>query len=164
MINKTYPITEKLLDKGLELSLKLYDLLTREQRVLKKRLPAEELARIANDKKDTIIRLEQFSKQMIQVLATENLSLHQQDMAKYFQTALKAGFSIDKATNQWQQISSVGKKCQALNEQNGAAIHLLTRHNHRLMEILRGQPQTATTYGPDGATRGARFSQSLISV
>lgn len=164
MIEKTYPITEKLLDKGLESSKNLYDLLSQEESVLKQHSPAEQLTLIAQHKKETIVRLEQITKQLAQILANENLSLQKEGMEQYLQKARTTGLRIETAQLQWQQILRTGKKCRDLNEQNGAAIDLLTRHNQRLLRILRGQPQTTTTYGPDGATRDARFSQTLVSV
>lgn len=164
MIEKTFPITEKLLDKGLDLSKKLYDLLSQEEGVLKQRSPAEHLSVIARHKKETIFRLEQFSEQLAQVLSSENLSLPQEGMERYLRQARAKGLQTENAQLQWEQILDTGKKCRDLNEQNGAAIDLLTRHNERLLRILRGQSQTTTTYGPDGATRDARFSQTYVSV
>ncbi len=164
MIEKTFPITEKLLDKGLELSLGLHELLSKEAHTLKKRAATTDLALIANRKKETVTRLEQFAKQFAQILSTENLSMHPEDVEKYFQTARQSGLPVENAENRWQQIAALGKKCRALNDQNGAAVNLLSRHNHRLLQILRGQPQSATTYGPDGATRAERFSQPLASA
>ena len=164
MIEKTFPITEKLLAKGLELSLKLYNLLCHEESILKTRAATNDLILIATGKKEAVIGLERFGKQLAQILSTENLSMHHSDMEKYFQTAHINGVQIQNAVSQWEQIITVGKKCRSLNEQNGAAIDLLSRHNQRLLHILRGQSQFPTTYGPDGATRRTQFSQPLVSV
>ena len=164
MIEQTYPIAEKLLAKGEELSRRLLDLLSQEEQILRQRSPAEELTLVAEGKKETILRMEEFSKQLAKLLSTENLTLHRDDMATYLNIASAAGLPTSVAHDRWCEIIEVGKQCRDMNERNGAAIALLARYNHRMLAILRGQSQTATTYGPDGATRASAFSQPLVSV
>lgn len=164
MIEKTYPIAETLMTKGLEFNQKLFDLLTQEADVIKSRSQPETLAQLAVTKKETVSQLEQFSKQLGQILSSENLSLSPTHIERYFGNASAAGLSVSGGIEKWQQIIDLAQKCRALNEQNGAAIDLLLRHNHRLLQILRGKSQMSTTYGPDGSTHTERFSQPLISV
>lgn len=164
MIEKTFPITETLLGKGLDLSQKLFDLLSQEADNLKNHSAPDGLIQLAAAKKEIVPQLEQFSKQLSQIMATENLSLSEADINQYFDKANAASLSTAKAVEKWRQIVYLAKKCRSLNEQNGAAIDLLLRHNHRLSQILRGKSQLSTTYGPDGATRTEQFSQPLISV
>ncbi|WP_305906577.1 flagellar protein FlgN [Methylomarinum sp. Ch1-1] len=164
MIEKTYPITEKLLDKGLTLSHKLFELLSQESQNLQSRSALQSLPILANSKKETVAQLEQFSNQLSQVMATEQLTLSPADIQKYFQIAHSAGLPVADGVKHWRQITEMGKKCQRLNEQNGASIDLLMRHNHRSLQILTGKSQLPATYGPDGSTRTERFSQSLVSV
>jgi flagella synthesis protein FlgN len=52
----------------------------------------------------------------------------------------------------------------ALNEQNGAMIALLSRHNTQSLHILKGKSQSSNTYGPDGSSKADLFKRSLISV
>lgn len=164
MIEKTFPITEKLLDTGISLNQQLYDLLTQEAEKLKDRRAPEHLTLLANNKKQIVAQLDQFAKQLAQILLTEQLSVNQTDIAQYFQIAQNAGLDVANAIEQWQAITKLGKNCQVLNEHNGAAIDLLLRHNHRSLQVLRGKSQFGATYGPDGTTRAASLSQSLVSV
>ncbi len=164
MIEKTYPITEKLIDKSLSLSQRLYGLLSKEAENLRTKSSPETLASLANSKKEVVEQMEQLSKQLSQVMATEKLLLSQTDIKRYFEIASSAGLSVSNCLNHWKQLTEISKKCQLLNEQNGAGIALLIRHNQRAMQLLRGKSQTATTYGPDGSTNSERFSQSLFSV
>ena len=164
MIEKTYPITEKLLSKGLPLSQKLFELLSQEAGNLKNKTAPETISDLANSKKETVSQLEQFSKQLSQILATENLSLNQEGINKYFQKAQTAGLQVTDTLAQWQKITAISKKCQSLNEQNGAGIDLLIRHNQRSLQILRGKSKLATTYGPDGSSKTEQFSHALVSV
>lgn len=164
MIEKTYPITEKLLNTGITLNQQLYDLLSQEAEILKNRRASDNLADIAQSKKQIVDQLDQFAKQLSQILLTEQSSLNQANIARYFQTARNAGFDVSVSTLQWRDITELGKKNQALNEQNGAAIDLLLRHNHRSLQVLRGKSPFGATYGPDGNTRAASLSHSLVSV
>ena len=164
MINKTYPITEKLLSNGLNLSLKLLDLLTKEADNLKQNAGSVSISNIASSKKETVSQLEQFSKQLTQVLATEKLHLTPSDIAEYFKKAETVNLNTSSSTNLWKEIISISKQCRLLNEKNGASINLLAQHTQRSLHILKGKSQQATTYGPDGSTYSERFSHSLVSV
>ncbi len=164
MIEKTYPIIEQLLSKGLILSQKLLDILSLEAENLKSRTDPESISRLVNNKKETITQLEQFSEQLSRLLATESLPLNPTGIKQYFQKAQLSGFQITDDFNQWRKIIAISKKCHSLNEQNGASIDLLMRHNQRSLQILRGKSQLPATYGPDGATKTEQFSHSLISV
>jgi len=164
MIKKTYPITEELLSKGLILSHKLFETLSQEAGNLKNKTAPETLSDLATNKKEIVSQLEQFSKQLSQLLATENLPLNQEGIKEYFQKARTSGLQVADALTQWQQITTISVKCRSLNEQNGASIDLLIRHNQRSLQILRGKSQLSATYGPDGSTKTEQFSHSLVSV
>lgn len=164
MIEKTFPITEKLLVTGLRGTQKLLELLTQEQDQLKQSRDPTILTTLAHEKREAVTQLEQFSKQMGQVLATEKLMIGAEGIAHYFNKAKQANFNTTDASQSWQNITELSKKCQLLNEQNGASIALLSRHTQRSLQLLRGKSQLTTTYGPDGSTRSELFSHTLISV
>ncbi len=164
MINKTYPITEKLLDNGFNLSLKLLDLLKREADNLKQNADSTIISLIAAKKKETVNQLEQFSRQLTQVLATEKLQMSPRGVSEYFNKANKVNLNTSSSTTLWKKITSISKQCRFLNEKNGASINLLAQHTQRSLQILKGKSQQATTYGPDGSTYSERFSQTLVSV
>ncbi|QPK61913.1 flagellar protein FlgN [Methylomonas sp. LL1] len=164
MIEKTFPITEKLLANGLKSTQKLFELLSAEYEHLKQKIDPVVLTSLATNKKDTVFQLEQFSKQLGQVLATEKLLINHDGVISYFSKATTVGINVSKSSQCWQEITTLLKKCQLLNEQNGASIDLLSRHTQRSLQILRGRSQLTTTYGPDGTTRSELFSHTLISV
>ncbi|MFW5443060.1 MAG: flagella synthesis protein FlgN [Methylococcaceae bacterium] len=164
MINKTYPITEKLLKNGLKLSLKLLDQLTKEADNLKQNVNSTTISNIAKNKKETVSQLEQFSKQLTQVLATEKLHLTPSGIADYFKKAETVTLNTSNSTNRWKQIISISKQCRFLNEKNGASINLLAQHTQRSLHILKGKSRQATTYGPDGSTYNEQISHALVSV
>jgi len=164
MINKTYPITEKLLKTGLNLSSKLLNLLTTEAESLKHHSDSKVISNIAFNKKETVSQLDQFSKQMSQVLATEKLTMSPSGIEEYLQKAQAINLNTQVSTNLWQEIITISKQCKLLNEKNGASINLLAQHTQRSLQILKGKSQQATTYGRDGSTYSERLSHTLISV
>lgn len=164
MIEKTYPITEKLLSSGLKSAQYLFDILNHENEQLQLSADPALLATIAANKQDAASQLEQFSKQFSQILATEQLTVSQEDVRNYFEKAKIARFNITETWRFWTDITALSQACRSLNEQNGACIELLNRHTARALQILRGRSNLATTYGPDGSTRSELFSHTLISV
>jgi flagella synthesis protein FlgN len=164
MIEKTFPITEKLLVNGLISTRRLFELLNKEYEQLKQKNNPAVLSAIADDKKETVAQLEQFSKQLAQILATEKLSVCQEGISNYFARAQAADINITNSWHCWLDLASLSKKCRAINEQNGASIDLLSRHTQRSLQILRGKSPVTSTYGPDGTTRSELFSHTLISV
>lgn len=164
MIEQTYPVTEKLILSALHLSEQLHQQLTQEADALKQMQDAEWVDTIAASKKQLVAQLEQFSQQLGQILAAEQLSPHQDGIQAYFQRAEAAGLLSIELTSRWAQLMSLCTECRRLNEQNGASIELLARHTKRSLQILKGKPQIITTYGPDGSTRSDNFTRPLISV
>lgn len=164
MINKTYPLTEKLLKNMLSLSLKLLDLLTSEADQLKSNSNSTTISDIASNKKSIVTQLDQYSKQLSQILATEKLAMSSKGIDDYFSVAEAAELNVSTSSKCWKEILSISTQCQLLNEQNGASINLLSRHTQRSLHILKGKPQQTSTYGPDGSAYSEHDSHSLISV
>ncbi|MGD0960145.1 MAG: flagellar protein FlgN [Methylomonas sp.] len=164
MIEKTFPITQTLLIDGLAATQSLLDLLHSEAESLARKTDPRLLTSIADRKKEVVSKIEQFAKQLGQVLATEKLLVNHDGIDYYLTKAQGAGINIGDARAHWANITALSKKCRTLNEQNGACIELLSRHTQRALQILKGKSLAAATYGPDGVTRNEFFSNSLISV
>jgi len=97
-------------------------------------------------------------------LATEKLPNDQNSIKEYFSRAEAANLSTAELIGNWTQLMIVCAECRNLNEQNGAGIDLLSRHTKRSLDILKGKPEFANTYGSDGSTQSDRHSRTLISV
>lgn len=164
MIKQTYPITEQLILNALQLAQQLYQELNREADALKNLHQAELISSIATNKKQLVVQLEQFNTQIAQVLATEKLPNDQGSIKEYFNRAETAGLSTAESAGNWTQLMLVCAECRNLNEQNGAGIDLLSRHTKRSLDILKGKPEFANTYGSDGSAQSDRYSRTLISV
>ncbi len=164
MIEKTFPIAEQLFQQTLTQSQKLLDLLSQEADGLNNPASADYLAHVSHHKQETVSLLEQLTRQLNQVMATEKLNLVPADIDTYFEKASKAGLGPSSAPKLWLKTLNIAKKCQQLNEQNGASIDILFRHSQRALKILSGKALSATTYGPDGSTYSERNSQSIVSV
>lgn len=164
MINKTYPIAEKLLENALKLSTNLLDLLTKEADNLKHRAKPASIKKIAVSKEETVMQLDQFSKQMSQILSTEKLDMTPSGMAEYFTKAKSAHLDTIETTRFWDEIITISGQCRLLNEKNGASISLLAQNTQNSLQILKGKSLHPTLYGPDGATQNEQHSHSLVSV
>lgn len=164
MIEKTWPITDKLIFNALHLTGQLYWQLSQEADILGKSPQPDAIAAIAATKKQLVMQLEQFHQQCGQILATEQLPNNRDGMKTYFQRAQSAGLAVADVMNQWTQIQLVYTECRTLNEKNGAGIELLAYHAKRALQILKGGPRDSNTYGPDGATQSAAFTRTLILV
>ncbi|MGZ5619940.1 MAG: flagella synthesis protein FlgN [Methylobacter sp.] len=164
MIAKTYPIAETLILNALQLAQQLHQELNREADALKKTQQAELINNLAANKKQLVAQLEQFNAQLTQVLATEKLPNDRESIKEYFKRAEASGLSTAESIGNWAQLMLVCADCRNLNEQNGAGIDLLSRHTKRLLDILKGKPEFANTYGSDGSAQSDRYSHTLISV
>jgi flagella synthesis protein FlgN len=164
MIEKTYPITEKLIVNALQLANELHAELNCEADALKKTHHAEVINDIAANKKQLVAQLEQFNAQLAQVLETEKLPNNQNSMREYFNRGEAAGLSMAETIENWMELMLVCAECKTLNDQNGAAIDLLSRHTKRSLDILKGKTEISNTYGADGSTQSDRHTHRLISV
>jgi len=164
MIEKTWPIIEKLITNALHLTEQLYQQLTQEADTLKNLPHTELINTIAANKKQLVMQLEQFNTQCGQILATEKLPDNQEGIKEYFQRAEAAGLPTVDASSQWAKIQLICSECRTLNEQNGAGIELLACHTKRSLHILKGKPHGSNTYGPDGAPESDPFTHTLILV
>lgn len=162
IIEKTFPVTEQLILDALVLAKQLYQQLHQEADALKKVRHTESINIIAANKKQLVAKLEQFNSQLGRVLTIENLPNSQQGLADYFQRAEAANLSTAESAKNWQAIQFICSESKILNEQNGASIELLTRHTKRSLQILKGKPQFAHTYGPDGITRSDTYTRTLV--
>lgn len=164
MINKTFPIAEKLLTNGLQLSQTLFQRLQEETDILRRKQPALFLDTITRQKQQLISELNLFAKQLGQVLETEKLPNNRNGIIAYLEKAANAGLDTSQVLNQWGQINELAIQSQSLNDQNGATIDLLLRHTRQSLNILKGKPQAPQTYGPDGTTKSDLYSSTLFSV
>ena len=164
MIATTYPIIEHLMVNALTWVIQLRECLLEETEVLRLSQGIERIDEIANQKKQLVAPLELFNSQCAEILNTENLACSHDGITAYFQIAKIAGFNTEILVEKWAQIRVLCVECQALNEQNGAMIALLSRHNTQSLHILKGKSQSSNTYGPDGSSKADLFKRSLISV
>ncbi|MFI3121762.1 MAG: flagellar protein FlgN [Methylococcaceae bacterium] len=164
MINQTFPIAERLATNGLMLIAQLQQLLNDEAELLKTGAQITEINAIVEKKQPLIYQLNQFSRQMAQVLTTETLPNDQNGMLQYLEKAKATGLTSDNMRQLWTDIIQTTQHCQDLNEQNGASIDILRRHTQRSLYILKGNTQAPNTYGKDGSAKRELHSHTLISV
>ena len=161
MIEKTFPITEKLIFDALQYTQELYQQLDLEADALKQTHNSDAIAKIAANKKQLVAKLDLFNSQLSQILATETLPNSQQGLTDYFNRAHAANFSTEDAIKNWASVRTISANSQALNEQNGASLDLLARHTKRSLQVLKGKSQFTNTYGPDGSEKNDTYTRSL---
>ena len=161
MVEKTWPIAEKLFLNTLELARKLYQQLTQEADALKAAPKPELLDAIAANKRQLVAQLEQFNVQCGQILATEKLPNNQDGIKAYFQRAEAAKLATAETLKNWELMRVICTECKTLNEQNGASIELLSHHTKRSLDILKGKPRNPGTYGPDGTAKNDPLTHTL---
>lgn len=165
MIDKTFPLTEKFVSNALTLVQQLEQLLNQEAEHLKKGAQEiDTLNSLIEKKQPLIVQINQFSRQMSQILATETLPNDHNGLLQYFAKAKATGLQTARTEHNWTEITRLSGVCQTLNEQNGASIDILRKHTQRSLQILKGTAQNTVTYGKDGTTKSSLNSRALISV
>jgi flagellar biosynthesis protein FlgN len=161
MVDKTWPIAEKLILNTLYLTRQLCQQLVQEADILKTAPQAELIDTITANKKQLVSQLEGFTLQFGPILASEKLPNNHDGINAYFQRSEAAGLPTAEAMGNWKRIQLACSACRALNGQNGASIELLAQHAKRSLGILKGKPHSPNTYGPDGATKSGPLAHTL---
>ena len=165
MIDKTFPLAEKLTSNGLSLVKQLEQLLNQESACLTKGgQQIEQLNTITTQKQPLNAQINQFSRQMTQILAAESLPNNQQGMLQYLENAKLMGLMTEQLSHNWTETTQTAARCRERNEENGASIDILRKHTLRSLQILKGPSQNTVTYGKDGSTQSSKYSRTLISV
>ncbi len=164
MIEKTYPLAEKLLEQGAIESNKLTAILNQEKDNLMQRSNPIMINKIAEEKKHKTALIEQFSRQFNQILYTSHLELNSQGVELYFREAESHKIDTTKSRQHWDLIIQQARQCKQLNQENGLRLNILMQHTQRALQILKGKSRQTTTYGPDGNSAKERFSHALVSV
>ena len=152
--------SEKLLASGLKSTQQLFQLLNSEYEQLKQKTDPTALSTLAANKREVVAQLEQFSKQLGQVLATEKLLTSQEGVMSYLAKAKAADINIASSTS-WLACEAL-VKCRALNSKM-APVSFTSRHTQRCCR-LESKSQLTATYGPDGTTRSVLFSHPDFGV
>ena len=164
MIEHTFPIAEQLISNALQLAQRLCQQLTQEAEALVRQPQSAFISTVANNKRDLVMQLDMFNKQLEQILATENLPLTPEGVESYFQMALINELSPTIVKMNWDDLMIVCTDCKKLNEQNGASIEILARNNKRTIHILKGKSEVVTRYSRDGSVVSDFQNSTLVSV
>jgi len=164
MIEHTFPIAEQLITNALQLAQRLYSQLTQESESLIRPPQADFINAVAGNKRELVIQLDMFNKQLEQILAAEQLPLSPDGVTAYFQRVAIAGISPENAKSGWEQLMRLCADCKQLNEQNGASIEMLARNNKRTLHILKGKSEKVTAYGRDGGVISDFSNNTFVSV
>lgn len=143
------------------LTKQLHQQLAQEAETLKTGQPAELIDQSTARKKQLVHQLEGLHAQLSRLLTDEQLPNDQEGVSLYFQRAETASLPTAETLANWKQIQRLCAECKVLNEQNGASIELLSLHAKRSLDILKGKPRGANTYGRDGITQTDTLTHTL---
>ncbi len=164
MIEHTFPIAEQLMANALPLAQRLHQQLSQEADSLIRTQQASFIKAIADNKRDLVMQLDLFNKQLEQILAAEQLPHSIEGVEAYFQLVAIAGLSADTLRLNWEKLIELCTNCKNLNEQNGASIDMLARNTKRTLHILKGKSENITSYGRDGSTITEFQNNTFVSV
>ncbi len=153
-----------LLQSILNLNQQLNQSLLEESLVLKQSLSAEALDTIASQKTLLVVKLDQSTKALTRLIPEASISNIGLDIIRHIESLAINKAIQDELKTCWLSVEQIMSNNQGLNEQNGATIELLSRHQRRRLQILSGQTPTTQTYGPDGSSRYGLSSKSLASA
>ena len=149
---------------ALPLAQRLYQQLSQEAESLIRSPQASFISDIADNKRDLVMQLDLFNKQLEKILAAEQLPHSVDGVESYFQLVTIADFSADVLKLNWEKLIRLCIDCKNLNEQNGASIEMLARNNKRTLHILKGKSEIVTSYGRDGETITDFQNSTFVSV
>lgn len=164
LLDKTFPVFEQILGAILQLLEQLQSQLMQETDALANTNNADVINIIAANKKQLVQQLELFNTQLGQILSTESLPNNQDGISEYFRRAENHGMETEQVIADWNRAQLLCRACKQLNDQNGASILLLSRHNSRCLQLIKGNNLQTSTYGPKGQSQNELRSRPLISV
>lgn len=138
---------------------KLLGALTAERSALQKfiRLLEQEQGLLTENNSDPLLELaEQKSTQAISLneLAESRRSLMQKNIPALSVEAIHAWLKAHSTEGLaiWQEIRTLAKQAQQINNTNGELIQMKLRHNQQSLAVLSNAVNKANLYGPDGQT------------
>jgi flagellar biosynthesis/type III secretory pathway chaperone len=137
-------------------SQRLLELLHQEFELLKEP-PSDALENLLEQKKQTLIEVEQCVTQHNQLLNSQGFTPDRKGTEAFLQQCTNS----EPLTQQWAQFRSLLEQCQKQNELNGGAVQLNQHQVRQALDVLRGFTNNNKTYGPGGESRPTTSSKSL---
>lgn len=164
MTERSSQVLKNLLESIFNLNQRLNQSLLEESLVLKQSLSAETLNTIAAQKTHLVTELNQKTTVLTNLIGSSSMSKIGIDIKAYIKGLTISNSVKNELASAWLSIEDSLTSNQSLNEQNGATLELLSRHQRRRLQILSGQNPTTQTYGPDGVTHYGQSSKALASA
>lgn len=137
----------------------LLQILERENRILNKG-GAEEIETVTREKVSGMSQLQQLLTERDQLLTECAIKGAEATEALINSISTDTGIA-----SSWRQLKDIAARLKQQNEINGVIITIGQRNTHNALDILSGrQPNTSTTYNPDGEKQRDSSSTTLIKV
>lgn len=148
-MNDSYLIATELFETIHGLTSQLLAVLEKESEALAARQHGQ-LEALSMEKRTIAEALEKTMVRQQRLLESLGLPGGKEGIGKLLSRLGDAGMAVAELSDRWERIRALAESCQNLNRSNGASIELLNRHFKRALMVLQGQPDTVSTYGPNG--------------
>ncbi|GEM_PF-2166468 len=145
---------ERLLEQELEATRRLLDLLDQENSALRAR-DAAALERIVPAKEALLKALDDRVDRHAQILRRLGLPQGRRGSECLARMAGEAAIGL------WHSLSEAAHRCREMNAVNGGLLSLAEVRVRHSLEVLRGRPDHAKTYGKGGQTRYSGHSHRI---
>ncbi len=116
------------------------------------------LARITEEKAKTIARMTELAQRRHLLLASTGFDASESGM----QTWLESSAAAAGASKSWNDLLGIAQKAKELNRTNGLLIGQHMARNQNALNVLQGNQQGGTMYGPNGQSTSPASSRRLV--
>lgn len=108
----------------------------------------DQLMAFTEQKAARVLELRRYSENRSRLLASYGLRADRDGMSEWIEQ------HADATTRRiWDEIKSLAAQVRAANEVNGVLVEARLKHNQASIAALQAAAQSASVYGPEGATR-----------
>jgi flagellar biosynthesis protein FlgN len=118
----------------------------------------DELAKITEEKAKIVARMTELAQNRHRTLAAAGFEASEAGMQKW----AKSRTALPAASKSWNELLGIAKEAKELNRINGMLIGQHAARNQIALNILQGNPQGGTMYGPDGQSTSKSSSRKLV--
>ncbi len=148
---------QRILDRSLECTSKLADLLHDERSALESQ-DTEQLRAITTCKEQCVQRLESLESERLALCATVGYDANAAGMKEMLNWC-DGSFTVTPA---WEGLLQRARQCDALNQTNGAIDRIRYKHVMSALAVPSGDGGSISLYGPEGQ-QSDRFEQRALA-
>lgn len=118
----------------------------------------EGLTRVTEEKNKAVARMSELAQRRYRILVAAGFAANEAGM----QTWLKSPAAAPTAGKAWNDLLGLAQQAKELNRTNGLLIGQHMARNQTALNVLQGNQQGSTMYGPDGQSASKSSSRRLV--